>query len=68
MRSGDHFWATVNYVHHNPVRHGYVEKWQDWPFSSVHDFFRTMERDEIARIWRSHPLGDYGAGWDEPGM
>jgi putative transposase len=24
MRSDRHFWATLNYVHHNPVRHGYV--------------------------------------------
>ena len=31
MRSDRHYWATLNYVHHNPVRHGYVAHWTDWP-------------------------------------
>jgi putative transposase len=35
MRSDRHFWATLNYVHHNPVRHGYVERWTEWPWSSA---------------------------------
>ena len=35
MRSERHFHTSRNYVHHNPVRHGYVDKWQTWPFSSV---------------------------------
>jgi putative transposase len=26
MRSDRHFWATLNYVHHNPVHHGYVRR------------------------------------------
>src|SRR5439155_23569018 len=35
MKSDRHYWATLNYVHHNPVHHGLVERWQDWPFSSA---------------------------------
>lgn len=30
MMSERHFWATLNYVHHNPVHHGYVKRWTDW--------------------------------------
>ena len=26
IKSHRHFWAGVNYIHHNPVHHGYVEK------------------------------------------
>jgi len=26
MRNDAHFWATMNYVHHNPVPHGYVQR------------------------------------------
>jgi len=26
MKSDRHFWVTMNYIHHNPVYHGYVEK------------------------------------------
>ncbi|HXU35547.1 MAG TPA: transposase, partial [Blastocatellia bacterium] len=31
IKSHRHFWASVNYIHHNPVKHGYTQKWQDWP-------------------------------------
>ncbi|MEP7273143.1 MAG: hypothetical protein ABI882_16710 [Acidobacteriota bacterium] len=33
MKSQRQFWATMNYVHHNPVHHGYVEQWQEWLLS-----------------------------------
>lgn len=26
MRSERHYWATLNYVHHNSAQHGYVER------------------------------------------
>ena len=28
--------AHIHYVYFNPVKHGYVESIQDWPYSSVH--------------------------------
>ena len=65
MRSEAHVWATVNYIHHNPVNHGHVSKWIDWPWSSAHDYLREKGSDEAARIWKAYPLGDYGAGWDD---
>lgn len=30
----------VNYIHYNPVKHGYVTHPIDWPFSSIHRFIR----------------------------
>jgi putative transposase len=30
--------ATMFYIHKNPVHHGLVEKIQDWPWSSFHEF------------------------------
>ncbi|MEY2880667.1 MAG: hypothetical protein RLZZ15_3047 [Verrucomicrobiota bacterium] len=68
IRSEEHGWATLNYIHHNPVRHGYVERWQEWPWSSAAEFLRDVGRAEAARIWRVFPVLDYGAGWDEPGI
>lgn len=65
MRSEAHFWATLNYVHHNAVKHEYVAKWTDWPWTSAHDYLREKGRDEAARIWKTYPLGDYGTGWDD---
>jgi putative transposase len=66
IRSDAHYMATMNYVHHNPVRHGYVEKWTDWPWSSAKAFLQRVGRDTAEVIWKDFPVLDYGAGWDDP--
>jgi len=64
IRSQRHFWATTNYVHHNPVHHGYVERWQDWPWSSAKDFLERVGQKTAEEIWREYPILDYGKKWD----
>lgn len=64
MRSERHFWAIVNYIHHNPVHHGYVKQWQDWPFSSACPYLEELGKEAATRIWRDYPLLDYGKAWD----
>src|SRR5262249_5332660 len=44
MRSDRHFYTSLNYIHNNPVKHGYVIKWQHWPFSSVHWYLENKGR------------------------
>ena len=68
MRSERHYWATLNYVHHNPVHHGYVERWPDWRWSSAAEYLAETDATEAKRIWREYPLDEYGKGWDEPEM
>jgi putative transposase len=68
MRSDRHYWATLNYVHHNPVRHGYVARWTGWPWSSATEYLAQTGVEEAKRIWQEYPLHDYGKDWDEPGM
>jgi putative transposase len=65
MRNDAHFWVTMNYIHHNPVHHGYVQQWQDWPFSSAQEYLGAMGKERAAEIWRTYPLLDYGKGWDD---
>jgi len=31
----------VDYIHYNPVKHGLVERVEDWPWSSYHRYVRT---------------------------
>jgi len=68
MRNDAHFWATLNYVHHNPVHHRYVEQWQAWPFSSAEDYLAGIGRQTAEQIWRTYPILDYGKGWDDPAL
>ena len=67
MRSDRHYWATLNYVHHNPVRHGYVERWTDWPWSSAAEYLAQTGASEAKRAWRI-PIHEYGKNWDDPEM
>ncbi|MEO7317941.1 MAG: hypothetical protein ABIZ56_03020 [Chthoniobacteraceae bacterium] len=67
MRSDRHYWATMNYVMHNPVHHGYVERWEEWPFSSAREYLERVGRDEAIRAWKEYPILDYGKGWDDAG-
>jgi putative transposase len=66
IRSERHFWATVNYVHHNPVRHGYVARWTDWRWSSACEYLEQTGLVRAERIWRKYPVRDYGKDWDAP--
>jgi putative transposase len=64
IKSERHFWATLNYVHHNPVHHGYVRQWQDWPWSSAGQFVREVGRNRVLELWLKYPILDYGKKWD----
>ena len=43
---GDHA-RHVDYIHYNPVKHGYVSRAADWPYSSIHRYIAagTLTRD-----------------------
>jgi putative transposase len=66
VRTERHFYATLNYVHHNPVHHGYASTWTGWPWSSAHSYLNSVGREEAKRIWRAYPVLDYGKEWDQP--
>ncbi len=64
IRNERHHFASLNYLHHNPVRHGYVAKMEHWPWSSVHEYLENEGREWLKRLWDAYPIPDYGKGWD----
>jgi putative transposase len=66
VRSDPHFWATLNYIHHNPVHHRYASQWQQWPWSSASSYLESIGQTEAKRIWRDYPVLEMGKDWDEP--
>ena len=66
IKSEGHFWATMNYVLHNAVRHGYVKRWQDWPYSNAGAYLAEVGHDVAKQRWQSYPLYDFGNDWDPP--
>jgi putative transposase len=55
----------MQYIHHNPVKHGHVAKWTDWKWSGAHEYIERIGREEAERRWREYPLQVFGKGWDD---
>ena len=50
----------IDYIHYNPVKHGYVESPAQWPHSSIHRF---IEKGLLAADWGSNldtAFGNFG--------
>jgi putative transposase len=48
IRNERDFAAHVDYIHFNPVKHGYVGCVADWPYSSFHDY---VKRGDLPLNW-----------------
>jgi putative transposase len=41
IRDDNDFEKHVDYIHFNPVKHGYVDRARDWPYSTFHRYVRS---------------------------
>ena len=64
MKSNRHVCVTLNYVHHNPVKHGVCAKWRDWPYSSAPAWLERVGHEDAAAFWAEYPVKEYGKDWD----
>ncbi len=58
IRDEQDYMNHVNYIHYNPVKHGYVEQASAWKYSSIH---RYIEAGALEQDWgggRSLPESD----------
>jgi putative transposase len=46
----------MNYIHYNPVKHGYVTKAADWEYSSIH---RYIANGTVSKNWGISSELDY---------
>ena len=65
IRGDVHYYRTLNYIHANPVKHGFVDKTQEWPWSSYVKYEQEYGRDKLVQWWRDYPTTGYGKGWDD---
>jgi len=51
VTSDVHFTWLISYIHQNPQRHGFVEDFRDWPYSSYHTILSAkptrLQRDQV---------------------
>jgi putative transposase len=59
IRNEEDYRRHVEYCYINPVKHGYVTRVQDWPFSSFH---RDVSDGIFPNDWAGDiaPLGEFG--------
>src|SRR5205823_2588513 len=65
IRDEAHFYRAINYVHANPVKHGYVQRSRDWPWSSLSHYLEEVGIEWLDSIWKRYAVGDFGSGWDD---
>ncbi|MGQ3891600.1 REP-associated tyrosine transposase [Legionella sp. CNM-4043-24] len=41
IRDEQDYERHLNYIHYNPVKHGYVESPSQWPYSSIHRYINS---------------------------
>lgn len=54
IRDEDDFERHAAYIHWNPVKHGWVTRVKDWPYSSFHAY---VKRGLYPENWSSEPEG-----------
>jgi len=59
IRTEADYWTRFNYIHNNPVKHGYVKHLVDWEFSSYRYYLRTKGEEWLADCWQRYPVIDY---------
>jgi REP element-mobilizing transposase RayT len=51
VTSGRYVCLLVTYIHQNPARHGFVDDFREWPYSSYHALLSSqpsrLERDDV---------------------
>lgn len=58
IRGEADYWTRFNYVHYNPIKHGYVLQSEDWPFSSYHHYLGRKGQDWLIDVFRQYPVVD----------
>lgn len=65
IRNDAHFHVALNYIHYNPVKHGYAANAYEWPWSSLGNYLDSQGQDWLRTTWKMYPPGDFGKGWDD---
>jgi putative transposase len=65
IRNELHFYRALNYVHFNPVKHGYVDSVYDWPWSSLQNYLEARGREWLRDNWKQYRPDRMGRGWDD---
>lgn len=52
------FWLYFNYIHYNPIKHGYAKRMEDYEFSSYKYWLSKKGADWINSVVKKYPVND----------
>jgi putative transposase len=59
VRTEADYWTRFNYVHYNPIKHGYVKQLSDWPFSSYGYYLKHRGEELLLDVLERYPVVDF---------
>ena len=59
VRNEQELWIGFNYIHQNPVKHGYVSQMEDWGFSSYKFWLEKQGSQWMMDCLAQHPVVDF---------
>jgi len=58
IRDEKDYYTRLNYIYHNPIKHGYVRDLREYRWSSFHDALEARGRDALASQYRRYPFDE----------
>jgi len=69
IRDEQDYICHVDYIHYNPVKHGYITKASEWQYSSIHRYIKSGLIDEDwgadKEVMRDGDYGEFYTAWVE---
>jgi putative transposase len=59
IRTEADYWVRFNYIHYNPVKHGYVEQTEGWAYSSYRYYLERKGALWLADVVERYPVIDF---------
>ena len=65
IRNEHDFYSHFNYIHHNPVKHGYVSEMVDYHFSSYKYWCDKKGKEWMNSCFHTYPIIDFSLNQDD---
>jgi len=65
MRDENDYFIHLNYIHQNPVKHGFVKQMSKYEFSSIHSWIKSKGKEYTVDLFREFPIRDFSPNFDD---
>jgi len=59
IRNEKDFYTRLNYIHHNPIKHGYEKRMESYNFSSYHHYIKKYGQAWLNDCFGRYPIVDF---------